>query len=46
MGIHTERLLELVSAGNERALEQLLSEYRPYLRRLIEVRLEDDLRPD
>lgn len=44
MGIHTERLLELVSAGNERALEQLLSEYRPYLRRLIEVRLEDDLR--
>lgn len=40
---HTERLLELVSQGDVRALEQLLSEYRPFLHRLIELRMDDDL---
>jgi RNA polymerase sigma-70 factor (ECF subfamily) len=39
----TEQLLERVAQGDERALEQLLAEHRPYLRRLIELRMEDDL---
>jgi len=41
--LHTERLLERVGQGDQQALERLLSEYRPYLRRLIELRLEEDL---
>jgi RNA polymerase sigma-70 factor, ECF subfamily len=41
--VHTEHLLELVSQGDERALEQLLSEHRPYLHRLIELRLDNDM---
>ena len=43
MVTQTERLLELASQGDAQALEQLLSEHRPYLRRLIELRLDDDL---
>ena len=42
-GNETEHLLELVSQGDERALERLLAEHRPYLRRLIELRMEDGL---
>jgi len=39
----TEHLLERVSQGDTRALERLLANHRPYLRRLIELRMEDNL---
>jgi RNA polymerase sigma-70 factor (ECF subfamily) len=41
----TRRLLERACAGEAEATERLLSRHRPYLRRLIELRLDPRLRP-
>jgi RNA polymerase sigma-70 factor (ECF subfamily) len=41
----TQRLLDQVRAGDRQAFEQLLAEYRPYLRQLVELRLDPKLRP-
>jgi RNA polymerase sigma-70 factor (ECF subfamily) len=40
----TQRLLAQVRAGNRQALDLLLAEHRPYLRRLVELRLDPKLR--
>src|SRR6516165_12334958 len=41
----TRRLLERACAGEAEATERLLSRHRPYLRRLVELRLDPRLRP-
>jgi RNA polymerase sigma-70 factor (ECF subfamily) len=41
---HTEELLRRISRGDSAALEQLLLLERDYLRRLVDLRMEDDLR--
>lgn len=40
----TIRLLEAVESGDRRALEQLLQRHRPYLKHVVELRLEPKLR--
>jgi RNA polymerase sigma-70 factor (ECF subfamily) len=42
--VETERLLERARAGEQRAVEDLLGHHRPYLQRLIELRLDAKLR--
>jgi RNA polymerase sigma-70 factor (ECF subfamily) len=41
----TERLLDRIRAGEKPAVERLFDRHRPYLRRLIELRLDPKLRP-
>jgi RNA polymerase sigma-70 factor, ECF subfamily len=41
----TQRLLRQVRTGNRQAFEQLLAQHRPYLRQLVELRLDPKLRP-
>jgi len=41
----TQRLLEQVRKGDRQAFEQLLAQHRPYLRQLVELRLDPKLRP-
>jgi RNA polymerase sigma-70 factor (ECF subfamily) len=41
----TQRLLGQVRAGDRQAFEQLLARHRPYLRQLVELRLDPKLRP-
>src|SRR5262245_64522642 len=41
----TQRLLEQARAGDPGAFEQLFAQYRPYLRRVIALRLDARLRP-
>ena len=41
----TRRLLGEARAGDREAVEQLFTRHRPYLRRLVEVRLDPQLRP-
>jgi RNA polymerase sigma-70 factor (ECF subfamily) len=43
--VETRRLLGAARAGDCRAVEELFARHRPYLRRLIEVRLEPQLQP-
>jgi RNA polymerase sigma-70 factor (ECF subfamily) len=43
--VETQRLLGAARAGDRRAVEELFARHRPYLRRLIEVRLEPQLHP-
>jgi RNA polymerase sigma-70 factor (ECF subfamily) len=43
--LDTERLIEQVRAGDRRAFAELLRLYRPYLRRIVELRLDPKLRP-
>lgn len=40
----TQRLLDAVRAGERRALDQLLAQYRPYLRGIVALRLDPKLR--
>ena len=40
----TRRLLEQVRAGKPRALDRLLDRHRPYVRRVVELRLDPQLR--
>lgn len=40
----TEQLLERLSGGDAAALDQVLEDHRDYLRRLLEARMEDELR--
>jgi RNA polymerase sigma-70 factor (ECF subfamily) len=40
----TRHLLEQVRAGDRQAFEQLLTQHRPYLRQLVELRLDPQLR--
>ena len=40
----TDRLLKRVAAGDEQAVDELLSKYRGYLRKLIDLRMDDELR--
>src|SRR5205807_6083655 len=40
----TQALLELVQAGDRRAFEQLFARYRPYLRQVVELRLDPKVR--
>lgn len=40
----TERLIELASQGDDNAINELFAIHRAYLRRVIDLRLEDDLR--
>jgi RNA polymerase sigma-70 factor (ECF subfamily) len=42
--VETQRLLQQVRAGERDAMNQLLDRHRPYLRRLIEVRLDPKMR--
>jgi RNA polymerase sigma-70 factor (ECF subfamily) len=41
----TERLLEQIRAGQKPAVDQLFARHRPYLRRLISLRLDPKMRP-
>jgi RNA polymerase sigma-70 factor, ECF subfamily len=41
----TQRLLQEARAGDRAAIDELLAQHRPYLRQLIELRLEPRLRP-
>src|SRR6516162_882228 len=41
----TQRLLQEARAGNRQAFEQLLAQHRPYLRQVVELRLDPKLRP-
>ena len=41
----TQRLLQQVRTGDRQAFEQLLAQPRPYLRQLVELRLDPKLRP-
>ena len=41
----TQRLLQQVRTGDRQAFEQLLAQHRPYLRQLVELRLNPKLRP-
>jgi RNA polymerase sigma-70 factor (ECF subfamily) len=41
----TERLLDRIRAGEKPAVDRLFDRHRPYLRRLIELRLDPKLRP-
>lgn len=41
----TQQLLAQVKAGDRQAFAELLAQYRPYLRRLVELRLDPKLRP-
>jgi RNA polymerase sigma-70 factor (ECF subfamily) len=41
----TEHLLQQVRQGNRQSFEQLLAQHRPYLRQLVELRLDPRLRP-
>jgi RNA polymerase sigma-70 factor (ECF subfamily) len=41
----TQHLLQQVRAGDRRAVEELLARHRPYLRQLVELRLDPRLRP-
>ncbi len=41
----TAAMLDRVAAGDPAVLEQLLSLHRPYLKRVIEMRMEPALRP-
>jgi RNA polymerase sigma-70 factor (ECF subfamily) len=41
----TEHLLQQVRQGNRQAFDQLLAQHRPYLRQLVELRLDPRLRP-
>jgi RNA polymerase sigma-70 factor (ECF subfamily) len=41
----TRDLLARVRGGDRPALDQLLAEHRPYLRRLVELRFDPHLRP-
>jgi RNA polymerase sigma-70 factor (ECF subfamily) len=41
----TDSLLAAASQGDDKALQQLLARHRPYLRRMVDVRLEPALRP-
>jgi RNA polymerase sigma-70 factor (ECF subfamily) len=41
----TQRLLEQVRAGDREAFEQLFARHRPYLRRVVGLRLDPQLRP-
>jgi RNA polymerase sigma-70 factor (ECF subfamily) len=43
--VETQRLLGAARAGDRRAVEELFARHRPYLRRLIQVRLEPQLHP-
>ena len=43
-GAETQRLLELVAAGDRAAFEQLFAEHRAELRRVVEMRLDARLR--
>ena len=40
----TDRLLKRVATGDEQALDELFAKYRGYLRKLIDLRMDDDLR--
>ncbi len=40
----TNRLLKQVAAGDERSLDELFSKYRGYLRKLVDLRMDDELR--
>src|SRR5438552_16794929 len=41
----TQRLLDQLRGGDGRAFEQLFARHRPYLRRLVALRLDNRLRP-
>src|SRR5262249_50836712 len=41
----TQRLLQQIRTGNRQAFDQLLAKHRPYLRQLVELRLDPKLRP-
>ena len=41
----TERLLDRIRAGDKPAVDRLFDRHRPYLRRVIELRLDPKLRP-
>jgi RNA polymerase sigma-70 factor (ECF subfamily) len=41
----TQRLLDQARAGDRQAVERLLAQHRPYLRQLVELRLDPQLRP-
>src|SRR2546425_7738206 len=40
----TRRLLEQVRSGDERAFERLFARHRPYIRRVVALRLDPELR--
>ncbi len=42
--VETQRLLKQVRAGDRLALEQLMTRHRPYLRQMVELRLDPQLR--
>src|SRR5439155_22397899 len=41
----TERLLDRIRAGEKPAVDRLFDRHRPYLRRVVELRLDPKLRP-
>ncbi len=41
----TQRLLEQVEAGDQRAFDALFARHRPYIRRVVGLRLDPRLRP-
>jgi RNA polymerase sigma-70 factor (ECF subfamily) len=41
----TQHLLEQIRTGNRQAFDQLLAQHRPYLRKLVELRMDAKLRP-